>query len=202
MMVYRTADDVAEMEQENHELRIRLEQTSRNLEIVSAECNRLRVENTLMEAKSRDMLIKTTRTEQVLSGVAQMIVSSLKEFQMEREQARAVRRQEQEAALEATIEEPPKFLRRPAPDIPPHPEPTPPRPQRSIGMTEQEGMTARAEQLRGAADRIARRSPFVPVLDNALAARDPRLPQNDFIRPEDEDENNLREIADNMGRRA
>lgn len=212
--VYRTADDVAEMEAELHELRMRLEQTSRNLEMMTADRDRLQIENTMLDARARDMLVKSTRVENLLSNVAAMMVTGIQEFKNERAQARAVRRQEQETVIAAENEEdpPPSFLRREAPRRAleneasayrgDREEPQPPRKPRSLGITETEGQRWRAEALVGAAERIAPRPVVTGKVNPAIADRDPRLPQNEFRTPQQQDDDNLRDIADNMQRRS
>jgi hypothetical protein len=195
-MVYRTADDVADMEQELHELRVRLEHTARNLEIVSAECNRLKVENALMDAKSRDYLVKATRAEQLMTGVATMIVSGIREFKEEREQARAVRRQEQTVALEADNEEdpPPGFLRRARPPEPP-PQAQVPEPYGRAPIA----APAPGASLARAAEQIAP-LPRAGRINLALAAADPRMPKNDFVREDQAERDSLLNLVDNMGK--
>lgn len=206
---YRTADDVANMEQELIELRMRLEQTSRSLELVTNERNRMQIENAMMEGRTREMLIKSTRVEALLQNVAHMIVSGLREFKEEREQQRAMRRQEQETQMaeENRQDPPPAFLRS-----------DPPRQQKSIGMTEKEGQMARAEQLRGAAERIADRHDVLPrrPADVSMppvqptmgprpqvsrASLDSRIPSLQFRTAEDDDRDNLRDIATSLERR-
>jgi regulator of replication initiation timing len=205
---YRTADTVADMEQEIEELRTELESVTRSLEIVTADRNRLQIENTLLDGKSREMLIKATRVETLLQNTAHLIVSGIKEFKEQREQIRAVRRHEQEAAFEDENRQdaPPAFLthtgRVPA-EMPATS--NPPRAQRSIGMTEQEGQHLRGEALRGAAERIAEPRPVPPVppgrVNTAIAQTDSRLPQNEWRTAEQQDADNLLDISEQMERR-
>lgn len=198
VQTYRTADDVAQMEQELVELRMRLDTTSRQLDLVTQDRNRLQIENALLDGKAREMLIKATRVEGLLQNVAHMIVAGIQDFKNEREQLRAVRRHEQETQIaeENRQDPPPAFLRQ----------------QRSIGMTEEEGQIARAEQLRGAAERIADRHdvlprrpaavPMPPVVPSvSRASQDARMPSLEFRTPEDDDRDNLRDIATSMERR-
>lgn len=213
-MVSRTAEDVADMEQELLELRVQLDSATRSLDLMTQERNRLQVENALLDGKVRDNLVKATRIETVLSQVAHLLVTSLKEIQTERETARVARRQEQEDRIIRDEPPPPAFLRadkglereasayRGDRDE----EPPAPRQPRSIGMTEAEGQRARAEQLRGAAERIASRLPPPPPrrpgqMNPDLAGRDPRLPQNDFQNPQQQDEDQLRGMHERLDRR-
>jgi hypothetical protein len=204
---YRTADDVADMEQELQELRLQLDHATRSLDFVTAERNRLQVENALLDGKSREMLIKATRVETLLQNTAHLIVSGIKEFKEQREQLRTARRHEQEALLEDENRQdpPPAFLTHTGRVPAEMPAPSnPPRAQRSIGMTEQEGQHLRGEALRGAAERIAEQRPVPPVppgrVNTAIAQTDSRLPQNEWRTAEQQDADNLLDISEQMER--
>lgn len=98
-MAQRTAEDVANMETELHDLRALLEDMRQRLVIADTERKTLKIENALLKRKSDDNLEKATRMETIMSQVSAGLVAGLMQMKEERDVARALRRGEQEDYL-------------------------------------------------------------------------------------------------------
>lgn len=98
-MAQRTAEDVANMETELHDLRALLEDMRQRLVIADTERKSLKIENALLKRKSDDNLEKATRMETIMSQVSAGLVAGLMQMKEERDVARALRRGEQEDYL-------------------------------------------------------------------------------------------------------
>lgn len=107
----RTAADVAQLESDNEYLNSEVERLTRDIAVVTADRNRLQVENAMLQGRSSEMLVKATRMETIIRGVSAGLVDALGTMDRERNVQRQVRRQEQEEQLTGG-EPPPQFLRR------------------------------------------------------------------------------------------
>lgn len=201
-MATRTAEDVASMETELHDLRALLNDLKQRLVASDTERKSLKIENVILQRKADDNLAKATKIEAIMSMVSAGLVSGLKEMHEEREVARAVRRQVQEHQLgvgdgdqpalarPVTFEErqtrvedtltPEEQLRRPT------------RPSLSD--------MARSDQLRGAAEHVGPPPAFLrPRVDPAHADRYRHVLGDANLNAVTDDEQNLRDLARNMG---
>lgn len=192
MAIQRTAEDVAQMQDELYHLRYELDETKHKLTIAETERGVLKIENAILAQKADDRLTKLSRVETMVTGLANALFSQLKEIREEREIAAAVRRQVQEDNLGvgSEIDRAPAFM------APRHVV------ERAQIAEVPEKELARTEQLRGAAEHIA-----PPVLanrpgriDHTLADRDPRLPRPEGLMRETvpTNEDNLRDISGSM----
>lgn len=195
----RTAQDVAQLEADNEYLRNENERQGRELAVVTADRQRLLIENAMLDAKGREHLLRATRIETIVNVHSSGLVAALQEIKQERATERAVRRQVQEDQLTEETGPAPTFLRTrdnsqletrfesevaqdeggdhydqaaAEPGVRVQPE------------ARRESDEDREDRLRGAAERIAPR-PMIPSaplsmrpgrVDLTLAARDPRIP--------------------------
>jgi hypothetical protein len=175
----RTAEDVAQMETDIAYLREENQRLVHEVAVLQAERSRLQVENTMLQGRSMENMRKATRVEAILDNICHGLVASLKEIREERQIDREVRRQAQVEVMERDTGQPPEFLR----------QPTPAR----QSLSDQ----ARTEQLRGAAEHVASTPPPPRAgrVDNSKADRDTRLPVVSIMTPQQEDEENLRQLA-------
>jgi len=172
----RTASDVAQLETDLAYFRDQCEKLSRDLAIMTGERNRLQVENTLLQSSSAENHRKASRVEGILDNLCHGLVHSLKEIREERALKIEMRRQvhEEVAPIENRIVPQPRIEPPPAPEI----------------DHEAEALR-RAEQLRGAAERVAMTpaplrlavDPLRGRVNENLADLDSRLPRVDIGRP-------------------
>lgn len=175
----RTAADVAQLESDNEYLHGEVERLNRELAIVTADRNRLQVENAMVSGTSRENLVKATRMETIIRQVSSGLVDALATISREREVAREVRKQVQEERLQGD-EPPPAFLAQ-------HAEPANERPRRDL-----------ATEVRRAAEVVA--PPRPPVTGRVRTdIHDSRLPPPDMGLQSD-DERNLAQLADDMNK--
>jgi hypothetical protein len=160
----RTAADVAQLESDNEHYRNENERLERDLAIVTADRNRLQVENAMIAGNARENLIKATRMETIVRQVSAGLVSALNELTQERKVQGEMRRQVQVEQMEEETGAPPAFLRQ----------------QRSGDPTR---AVARAAEM------IAPpRAPTPARIDHTIADKDPRLPPASYGSDQDDDE--------------
>lgn len=194
MASIETANEVASMADELVYLRHELETAYRNLAVVTSDRDRLRIENAMLQSQRRDAQDRATRVETILSQTAMSLVAGLKEIHADRDAARMQRREVQRETLEEETREdpPPEFLRRPVTDRyvvhgaqtgrTPAQSPAPSNPPRTPPTV--------AEMTRTLGGRV----------NTALAARDSRLPQAEWLVPPDPDDGSLENMAQNAVR--
>lgn len=176
------AQQIAEMQDELSYLRHDIETTKRSLAVVTADRDRLLIENSMIASRARASQDKATRVETILSQVSMGLVAGLQEIRSERDDERAQRRetQAQTFAQETREDPPPAFLRRPGP------------PERMMIGTES------APPLRRAPTTTELKRPLDARIDTTLASRDSRLPGGpEWGRPEPEEGS-----LENMAQRA
>lgn len=155
----RTAADVAQLESDLEHYRTENERLERELAVVTADRNRLQVENAMVGGSARENLVKATRMETIVRQVSAGLVAALQEITQERRVQTEVRRQVQENHMAEETGEPPAFLQRSTPI---------PAPRQSPDRT---------REVARAAEMIAPPSRPVPArIDHSLADRDSRLP--------------------------
>ncbi len=223
-MAQRTAEDVANMESELIDLRHLNEDLKQRLVASETERKILRIANELLKFKSDENLTKATKVETIMRQVAAGLMAGIKEMNEEKELARAVQRQVQEDQLGVgdDRDRPPGAIFKAAQreyerqqvegahtdrhtsQTPNHEEIEPQPRLVRVPLADE----ARADQLRGAAEHIARHAPLrTGRVDTTLADRDDRLPRYEYSstdgrpapRRVETDEESLRRLANDMG---
>lgn len=213
-MAMRTAEDVANMESEIHDLRALVDDYKTKFTQADTERKMLKVEVVILQRKADERLERMTKVESMMTHLASGLHAGLKEMREERDIERAVRRQSQESQLVEETGPAPTFLRTPENSrlVISGQESDNQHPPAAPEVRARESDQDREDRLRGAAERIRPMPPpFRPGrVDTSLAAHDMRLPPHvDYsdgrpvvnpTRQEHDDENLLR-LAGNMDQR-